>query len=181
MLDINMTKQLITVSKDLSLITQELANSLGIPAEAPVFTSPYLRQQLKCEDCGVEYKPLVYQTGYTVKAHHFHEDQDGGIYYHPKEDREHGEIGWYTILEPIGQSSIYGRSEAVNVLGIYGTCNIHHYRNELENLDEGMAVLNPFTNSLLPVCYPIAETEQFSNPTRYRFKIVDGEVLFSNV
>lgn len=66
--------------KALRLITPELANSLGLPAEAPVFSSPYITRKGVCNECRVSYEPLVYQVGMTTKAHHFCKNNGGGIY-----------------------------------------------------------------------------------------------------
>lgn len=64
--------------KTLRLITPELANALDIPAESPVFVSPYVTAKSHCDECDVDYTPLIYGVGHRTEAQHF--CNNGGIY-----------------------------------------------------------------------------------------------------
>lgn len=72
--------------KQLRLISPEHANELGIPAEAPVLVSPYISREGDCIICNVKYRPLMYQVGFTTKAHHTCKENGGGIYTQLYED-----------------------------------------------------------------------------------------------
>src|SRR3990170_2050023 len=87
--------------KGLRLITPKLANELGIPAETPVFISPYLEESDTCSHCKIEYKPLVYPAGDIVNAHHWHKSS-GGIYYFRTGGNQFGTptgSSWIAILK----------------------------------------------------------------------------------
>src|SRR3989344_4909723 len=94
------------VYKALRLITPERAQKVGIPAEAPVFVSPYISEAHRCSVCDKSFTPLVYQVGYTVDSQHFH-DENGGIYSSPTLDgsMKHLELngGFIAVLEPLGK------------------------------------------------------------------------------
>lgn len=71
--------------KALMLVTPERANELNIPAEAPVFVSPYVSDEGHCSQCHIRYTPLVYNIGHTTEAQHFCK-QGGGLYVRTPED-----------------------------------------------------------------------------------------------
>lgn len=66
--------------KALKLVLPELANSYDIPAEAPVFISPYIVHKSHCYVCEADYSPLLYQIGRTTHAQHTCKTNGGGIY-----------------------------------------------------------------------------------------------------
>jgi hypothetical protein len=96
----------------LRLVTAKFANSLGIPAEAPTFISPYIGGPERCDLCSVTFTPLVYQTGRVTYAQHYHPGE-GGIYFSIATREEWlawltggegiGPTGFVAHIEPIGQ------------------------------------------------------------------------------
>jgi hypothetical protein len=96
--------------KQLRLVPAEEAERHGIPAEAPTFLSPYVHGSKRCtvSGCGVHYRPLVYQTGYTTTAHHYHGIGEGGIYFYISPEPQlpcsiPNEAGWIAQVEPLGE------------------------------------------------------------------------------
>lgn len=185
-------------SKDLRLIVPELARELEIPAEAPVFVSPYVSETVRC-GCGVEYRPLVYQVGREIKAHHFHRRLyvSGGIYYDKSPLKEYAKLttmyGFVAILEPVGrkyESNDDGESEAVLVKGIRVFCEGHRTSGFgegrfVEELEEGIVASTSYIPDLL---FPLCDRFIEEHPSylqrlkiRYNFKTIDGEVLFSQI
>lgn len=59
-----------TVYKTLRLVTPERASALGIPAEAPVFVSPYVHLAVRCPNCVGTWAPLVYGFGRRTTSVH---------------------------------------------------------------------------------------------------------------
>lgn len=184
--------------KQLRLIPPEVARGLGLGAEAPVFVSSAVEDATVCKDCGIEYKPLVYQVGAVVKAHHFH-GMDGGIYYndYPSHFAEYikfldGRFGdWVAVIEPVGLegfdffgSNLGKRSEQVKIVGIKAFCIVFACRRDLNlgELKKGF-VVTPHGDSdrLDPVC-SLEEHPDYADRARFRFKITeDGPVLFSQL
>lgn len=67
-----MPRDIRTAWKAVRCITPEAAAELGIPAETPVFISPYIRTPEDCPTCGATFSPLVYAPGHVTQAqHHF--------------------------------------------------------------------------------------------------------------
>lgn len=179
--------------KALRLITPKLARDLGIEAEGPVFVSPVMRTSQECDECGSLFTPLVYQAGYTVKAHHFHERSNGGIYhYHyPSLRAERQDFfytsswyGWFAALEPIGSISAgefyqESRSQAVKVHSIRAWCQERHCLREMK---EGVVVSaddNP--DALLPLCN-VERHPARASKVKFNFKITDdGSIVFSQI
>lgn len=170
--------------KTLRLITPDVAQKLGIPAEAPVFISPHVIPGT-CSLCGRSYNPLVYQTGRVVDAHHFHKDElgSGGIFWNIA-DSPPGFIGagWLAILSSVGKivenPNASGRSEAVIVKRIIAFCNVIPHEGEIS---EGL--LHSFTTgrflSLSPLCSLEEHPERSSGLSSWRFRIINGEVFFT--
>lgn len=160
--------------KQLRLISPEVAyHGYNLPVEAPIFVSPNIQTEQNC-NCKIDYTPLVYQTGLTIEAQHFH-PESGGIYYYELNDpkdlkdfivaADHANFtphGWYAILSPLGEtiydtsinidgfSLIAKRAEAVLVERIQAFCVAHKYRHELTN----GALIDPWfvSDRLCPVC-----------------------------
>lgn len=100
--------------KALRLITPERANELGVPAEAPVFCSPYVTHSRHCDQCMKDYGPLVYQVDRETVAQHWHQQAVswrgnstiGGIYVYLPEDRSqkwiYDEHLWIALATPRG-------------------------------------------------------------------------------
>lgn len=91
--------------KFLRLVRPEDAQKLGIPAECPVFVSPFVTgAQQPCQECGECFTPLVYQTGHRIQAQHFCENY-GGIYFNsfqPRQTQEPYLSDWIATLTPVG-------------------------------------------------------------------------------
>jgi hypothetical protein len=185
-------------SKNLRLISPEWARKLGIPAEGPVFVSPYIREAKKC-GCGTEYKPLIYQVGRNpVKAHHFHGPDSGGIYYDNSVEEDAPVTtmyGFVAVLEPVGrkfETSWDGNSEAVLVKQIRVFCEGHRvsgfgFGAYEEELKEGVVVGDSEDDAslLIPLCNQFLEEDRRilrELRIRYNFKITEeGDVLFSEI
>jgi len=96
--------------KALKLITPEVANTFGIPAEAPVFVSPYIVNPTVCRLCHITYTPLVYQVGQPTTAQHFckggSSTPTGGIYVRLYEDNSgkwiYNDHLWDALVVPQG-------------------------------------------------------------------------------
>lgn len=173
--------------KELRLVTAESAKRFGIVTESPVFISPYIKHDEVCS-CGVIFKPLVYPTGFTVQADHFHDGGEGtrkffygmgGIYYHDTvkpSTMTTGVNGWLAEVTPISELSQIGgtRAKSVRIDSMRAFCFSHNYREELR---EGLVV------SILEepdILYPHCEDVSKVFAVRYRFNIKDGFVHFSN-
>ncbi len=186
--------------KVLKLIPPETANQLGIPAEAPVFVSPFIRGAETCRDCGTTFTPLVYQTGYEVTAQHFHE-RSGGIYFYstlsPAVVAARGmdnPYAWMGLVEPHGLIDppyderwladwreeapdlvMESRAEQVYVHEIRA-----YHRGRPEAITEGVLIANCLTDKshglrrLSPECGSALSVGQ---PV-FRFIVDQGEVLF---
>lgn len=168
--------------KKLNLVTPEVAISRAVFTEAPVFVSSGIHDAEICNRCGVEYKPLVYQPGEIVTAHHFHEDS-GGIYY--KEFSRFMFQGWMAVLELFGKS-YSGRdgqaSEQARVVQIRAFCSAEIC---CEELQEGVVFGVPYSNIKDGILRPSCGLERHpfqADYIKYHFKITeDGHVFFSQV
>lgn len=185
--------------KALRLIAPEEANGLGIPTESPVFVSSIISGEEKCKSskCIGVFKPLVYQVGYEVTAHHFHRNS-GGVYHHYSYPQELlGEYknsfnwfefhSWVALLNPLGICKYSGfgwpnqsRSESAEVNQIKAYCGMPLCA---EGLGEGVVFAqdnNPF--DLCPLCSFKKHSNYAAYATRYNFKVTEeGEVLFSAI
>lgn len=168
--------------KELRLITPELANELEINAESPVFISPMVNGDEKCSHCGVTYRPLIYGTGSIVLPHHFHPPrlftpygEDGGVYIFGTDDSRVQAIfgGWIALVEPQGDMG-FQSAEKVFVKGISAFCMPECCGRELS---EGI-VVTPDDRFLIPSCGDLEKLSE-RDVVKYNFKIVDGQVLFS--
>lgn len=186
--------------KTLRLVTPDLANKLGIPTESPVFVSPALNFKRECQACGVTYKPLIYQTEYQVKAHHFHQFDEGGIYHLHQPVILEGYFnpviqsfgtGWLAMLEPVGQNRIIKEgfggyimsSEETIVRSIRAFCVNEHCMSSAKSkeLIKGVVVVkDEHLGLMLPVC-GLNEHPQYISQAKYTFKIEEGQVLFSAI
>lgn len=171
--------------KSLRLIAPEFANGLGIYSEAPVFISPMVLPNV-CKGCGVRYKPLIYEAGGTVRAHHSHEDgvdyEGGGIYYHLISSSSEGfEIfplskqGWLALLVPIATPLYSGRAPEVRIAQIRAYCIPQSCQGSLK---EGIVAGHP--GFLLPAC-SVEKHPNLSGSIQFNFKISEGQVLFSQI
>jgi hypothetical protein len=92
--------------KALKLITPERANELDIPAEAPVFISPYVTKRRHCNFCHKDFSPLIYQVGQTTTAQHTCKTGGGGIYVRLSDDTSkkwiYYDYLWTAIVNPHG-------------------------------------------------------------------------------
>lgn len=95
----------------------------GVVVQDPVFISPavQLMNESECNFCGVNYGPLVFQSGGDVEPHHFHKDGEGGVYFYRKAERRYKKIdgnctlivdsygsdlvitGFIAVIEPYGE------------------------------------------------------------------------------
>jgi hypothetical protein len=194
--------------KTLRLVTPGIANSLGIPAEAPIFLSPAIDMPRFCGTCRRTYSPLVYQTGQVTVAQHYHDI--GGIYCYVTTSlriiaRLAAMSGFIATLEPIGQLRIervggdrYGRAEAVRTKAIAVYCQ--HRATcirglltrpcDLIELQEGMLVEHP--SPIAPRCrftrdckegslFPLCDAEELEERERgaFHFQVRDSTLYFS--
>jgi hypothetical protein len=183
--------------KQLRLITPRKAGQLGITAEAPVFVSPVVSDHRCCSVCTHSYYPLVYQTGYEIVAHHWHET-DSGIYFYVVDDPHKADSiarqsGWIAYLEPLGDVVIgpkergVGRAAAVVVLRIEAWCVArwpsvvptrtigHGYH----SLHHGQALSYEdmhLTRQLVPICEEISVSPR---STPFYFVVREGQVFFA--
>jgi hypothetical protein len=120
--------------KTLRLVPPEIANGVGIQAEAPVFVSPEISSPGGCLACGVTFSPLVYQVGHVTTAQHWH-PCSGGIFYYVLRQQPFPQwltepTGWVALLEPIGHVCLEederinrpGHAPAVRCLQIVPWC-----------------------------------------------------------
>jgi hypothetical protein len=191
------TEQRHYYQKMLELITPDRANQLGIPAEAPVFISPYVDRGAYCPHCGIEYTPLVYEAGQIITAQHMHEDS-GGIYHYgtlkktPPIGSTH--TRWVAEILPLGEkleagdshgkgmdrTTVY-RSEAILITRIRAYCSLR--RNSLwHEIQSGLLVPNNDKKDFLrPVCDShISATGEHTTGNHLRFAATpDGNISFS--
>lgn len=107
-----MSAEYLSLTKPLRLITPEIAQRFGMPAEAPVWVSPWISEAHICEYCQGKYTPLVYSPHSTIVAQHFHPDEleldvgsisgRGGIYFSRELSSYHTSWGWVAECEPRG-------------------------------------------------------------------------------
>lgn len=176
-------QQRLVYFKSLWLISPQKAAELGLPAEAPVFVSPYQWEIKQCS-CGAKYGPLVYGPGAPIEAHHFHDFAEGGIYFDksingPNQWDIYANGNWIAIIEPLGPVD-RDRAKAVLVKQIMAVC-----AGSCHILEKGFLVgtdAEPFSGILLPVC-SLEEHSNFQGifEPAFKFKIEDGQVLFSQV
>jgi hypothetical protein len=189
--------------KTLRLVPPDVANQLGIPAEAPTFLSPLVRGAQACSvpTCDVVYTPLMYATGRVSAASHYHRNC-GGVYFYVVTDSldfldallDHA--GWLAGLEPRGTTMIdppgrdygTGRAEAVLVKAISAWCmnrelDGHEYLGRPHGrhlVEEGLLYHYPGSRQnrdlLLPVC-DRGEIDVEYAPLR--FMVRDGQVFFT--
>lgn len=176
--------------KMLKLISGDLPDA-NIHLETPTFVSPVRNDRVRCGDCRVAFTPLVYASGRSTSAHHFHE-REGGIYFYEEPDRLNNffnawiqtyKSGWIAMLENHGEI-IKGelpdsrRSPEVLVKGIRAFCTEAYCLNNAESkeLTEGLVVEK---SNLVPACGDNVHPE-LENKTRFKFKIDNGHVLFTS-
>ena len=173
--------------KELSLVTPELAKDLGLASESPVFVSPIVNSDRGCPYCFVTYGPLIYASGALVEAHHFHPWQrgtgeppreDGGIYIFGLGRFQMENPSWIAEVElrgRLGSDSV----ERVFVKGIRAYCRPKCCGNELES---GFVVMGATVGKgfLVPSCGSLRSLSRRER-VRYNFKIVEGNVLFSEL
>jgi hypothetical protein len=178
-------------AKTLRLILPETANSLNIPAEAPTFISPVTSEPSVCRHCGITYAPLVYQTGQTTVAQHYHA-KSGGIYFvcMPSTKRLKALLytsGFIAFVQPLGPiaterlfTDVVGRSEAVRVIAIQAYC-MHSKHYSPHSLDAGILASRPpdpdanlLPGQLIPHCEQLPLTK-YRHP-RFRFTARDGTI-----
>jgi hypothetical protein len=177
--------------KQLRLITPETAREMGINAEAPVFISPHVAEPRCCSLCVRTFGPLVYQTGYDIRAHHWHATA-GGIYFFVGPNQSLGDwaarpAGWIAYFAPVGPvlgvvgDSAVGRAAGVQVLRIEAWCmggyqSSNHPRHQLT---AGHVLERPDGN---PVARYVPTCSASAVPpcrTPFRFTIQDGQVFFT--
>lgn len=195
--------------KSLRLITPEKAQSIGIPSEGPVFSSPYTGRREMCKECGGQFGPLVYQAQAIVSAHHFCQE-GGGIYYYSKgsawitESNYPYNDGWVAYLRLMGKQ-ISNRAEQVFVdsMGVFCMIDGHvgqelregvvvGVKQELREGEEGSPEIE--NNRLFPCCsvdtdsrikkHVIPKWKRFEYCIRPRFNFrvtEDGRVVFGNI
>ncbi len=187
--------------KLLKLMSPELATYRGVETESPVFVSPLVDSNRRCDACRERFGPLVYQAGYTVESQHFHQDHllGGGIYYvncgsmfFEADDtsslvkRHIEDNGWVGVIDPINPHRGFPRAQAVHVKLIRAFCTIIGHG---EELGEGFAV--PAMSDwgfIVPVCEltdtqvdflkRFAEARQESG---YQFTYREHSILFSQI
>lgn len=174
-----------TYWKELRLISSEKARKCGIPAEGPVFVSPF-QDQLEAYFCGRNFTPLIYQTGMEIQANHFHPTHEiGGIYYYQgvvldgEELRAAGKyfrsrLGWIALLQPIGKIRFLNGvliSEAVSVEEIIAYCVFHYECQNRNRLSEGV-ILEHSLGEVVPVC-SYNDHPHRGTPT-FNFRVSEG-------
>lgn len=168
--------------KQLRLISPEHANELGIPAEAPVLVSPYISREGDCIICNVKYRPLMYQVGFTTKAHHTCKE-NGGIYTQLYEDESRkwvytdGLFRAHVIPHgPIRMGDDKGYTfESVTVKRILP---VHCIYNCGKVLTEGVLIDRVTTNAVRNGLY--ASCNECHDMSDWRFRIWDdGRLTFS--
>lgn len=174
--------------KGLRLVTAKQAIALGVPAEGPVFVSPNVEGMTRCDDCGVNYAPLVYQTRYVTEAHHVHYGS-GGIYFARLYPRDNDYVsrtgaslgGWMAFVEPlwdIDDDDTRWRPRRVMVTGIKAYCFVQTANGYCaEELEVGFVVQKE--GLLHPVC-DLDEHKRSGQPI-FQFRIRDGQVVFGNI
>ena len=196
-----------TYFKELRLITAEIANRFGVPAEAPVFVSPQVNAGENCDEdeCDIVFTPLVYQVGYDTIAQHLHESS-GGIYQWSTSSTvdqilSNGGYKWTAFLVPSGEMYPEGpgcvRSQSTRTTMITALCHgSYQYYEGLyppcnKRLTEGFLTIPlPYSDisfwpgNLLPLCNLDSEQHKFFDAAKvkYSFRITDsGEVHFGNI
>jgi hypothetical protein len=185
--------------KQLRLVTPEGAGKVGIPSEAPTFVSPMVDTASSCRVCTVTYTPLVYQTGYETRAHHFHAASGGIYFYVLKQARLYKALleqtGWMAQVVPLGNmvtsddgSGAIGRSPAVRCgrIDAWCMCHVHdvyhftHNRHLGHPIATGQLFAFPHAicgfHLLLPVC---DEHDLPPHLAPFRFQTCDGTVYFT--
>lgn len=158
-----MSAEYLSLIKPLRLITPETAQKFGIPAEAPIWVSPWISAAYDCEHCRCTFTPLVYSPHSTVISQHFHPNSTeldigsisgrGGIYFSRELSSYHAAWGWVAECEPRGGLASFRdeiMSEGAFVRGIHAFCAFCSAEDVLQNgystqvngepLQEGLAV-----------------------------------------
>ena len=187
--------------KLLRLVLPQVANQLGIPAEAPTFLSPQILRPQRCKHtpCPAIIAPLVYQTGQITRSPHYH-STGGGIYFStaPADslDKSYPRIsGFFAILGLIGEHTFddngrvtVGRAEAVYVYQIQAFCQHREsdwgrvdYRGcQHQFLQDGILLKecsSTDAEQLLPFCAYGAREE--NQQAVLRFHVREGTVFYS--
>jgi hypothetical protein len=173
--------------KVLTLISPEAAQLRGIPAESPVFVSPFTNHKGLCPHCHIEFTPIVYQTGYEVRSQHNHDDRGGIYYYAPSDDEvtnmSLGEItGWLAEIEPLGNTYVgadHLRSDSVRVNKIRAFCPAKT-SSAYHEVSSGILIPNRTSKKLKPQCEAHDIDPSITmKPNIWRFEInSSGEVGF---
>ncbi len=174
--------------KYLKLITPDKARELAVLTEAPIFVSGYINRKERCPHCGLDYSPVVYQSGYIIASQHFSE-RCGGIFFHGARSVEEVDLnienpyGWRAKVTPEGETHMQtvrntfwysSRSVLVNTIDAecYGDEGIWH-----ASLAGGI-VIERSNSTLVPIC-SLEEHPQYAERVRYRFLVTDrGEIVF---
>lgn len=189
--------------KFLKLITGEAAIELGISTESPVFVSPYVTENKQCDECGIGFTPLVYQSGYVINAQHFHQ-QSGGVYFFKTSSKiaggglygfyfnqSYSNSEWVALLSPIGKvykqeypGEINYRAESAQVLEIIPVCKGRqhpwggHYISEGVVTKPNYEVIKGKGNLLYPKCLEYPSFYLDSVDPYLSFFVINGQVLF---
>lgn len=186
--------------KVLRLITPERAARLGVSTEGPVFISTSTSSKFRCleKDCNVYWGPLIYQAGYKVEAHHFHQGRDGGIYFYGYRDILAGYFnhliqafgsGWIAIVEPASSEVGFDRggggrrAKEVAITKIRAFCVDEYCMSgpKSREISQGFVVPGTEAGRLQPIC-SLERHPEYASRTRYNFQITEeGEVLFSEI
>lgn len=170
--------------KYLRLISPEVALSLGLESEAPVFISPYVNKQENCGDCGVAYGPLIYKMGEVV-PHHFHYwlgsiagnsqyFSNGGIFYFAEGNEPSGFTQWVAAFKVQGRRTL-DSAEKVYIDEIQAFCQCCN-----KGLSEGFVYEPNHKASLYPVCHNCADKRDKLN-LKFEFKVTKSGILFSQL
>lgn len=187
-------EQATTLYKYADLLTPEHAQNLGIKTEVPVFVSPLVQENFNCEHCDDRIGPLVYQLGYRIKAYHFHPDSASGVYFYDQTCEKPDKVtDWQLLLSAEDdefireQSGLFKkktlrlRSNSVLVRRIRAFCCLYNHG---EQISEGLLMEAFYDQSrLTPLCGDLDtafDVEDEWRP-RFRFKIEEGQVLFSQI
>ena len=173
--------------KGLSLVAAAVAETLGVFGESPIFTSPFVREEMPCRLCSISYKPQVYQTGYSTAADHFHQER-GGIYYYQTtvetlpDARVRLDVpasDWIAFVEPEGVQLSQGRqrrAQSIRVNEIRAFCSA--CIGALAPLHAGLVISSRANPAML---IPLCHNHERASVTPYcDFAVTDrGEIFFS--
>jgi hypothetical protein len=89
--------------KYVSVWPPEVAERFGLPAEAPVFASPFVRAPEACRDCGATVAPLVYAPGHITETLHRAPTCPGLWHYHVAPVR----WDWGAVVVMVGETDCW--------------------------------------------------------------------------